>query len=61
MDEISFADDTDDSDVDDDDDKDADEDADADADANADGDAAVFKESEHICPSNRESGHVALR
>ena len=62
VDEISFADEMDeDSDVDDDGNKDADEDADADAGGETEEDAGVFKESEHISPPNRESGHVALR
>ena len=48
----------------------SDDDADMDGDAEAEGDAeedadgnaaATFKESEHICPSNRETGHVAIR
>ena len=42
-------------------DSDEDEEEDEDAAAAAAAATATFKESEHICPSNRETGNVALR
>ena len=48
-------------DLDSDSDSDEDEEEDEDAAAAAAAATATFKESEHICPSNRETGNVALR